>query len=254
MFSITAPLDDRLPNGGGYVIENLFNVNPDKSGQTSNYRTYAPNYGKQYSIYNGLEMSVQARLRGGLQLQAGSSTGQTVTDNCEIRAKVPEIDLLDPNCHNAPGITTRATGAATYTIPRIDVLLGATFQSSPGSTLSADWQITAAGAPAQWAAIQQQLGRPLSGNATSITVDLLRPGEMRGERVNQIDFRIGKRLRYGRMRSTLSVDMYNMLNPDTVLGNSSGFIPGVTTGLSAWNRPTSVMTPRTVKITLQHDF
>ena len=44
------------------------------------------------------------------------------------------------------------------------------------------------------------------------------------------------------------------LNPDTVLGKSSGFIPRVTTGLSAWNRPTSVMTPRTVKITLQHDF
>jgi hypothetical protein len=253
-FSITAPLDDRLPNGGGYVIDGLFNVNPDKSGQTINYRTYAPNYGKQYSIYNGLELSVQARLASGLQLQAGSSTGETVTDNCEIRAKVPEISLLDPFCHNAPGITTRATGAATYTIPKIDVLLGATFQSSPAGSLSADWAITAAGAPAQWAAIQQQLGRPLSANATSITVDLLQPGELRGERVNQIDFRVGKRLRYGRMRSTLSVDMYNLLNPDTVLGNSSTFIPGITTGLSAWNRPTSVMTPRTVKITLQHDF
>jgi hypothetical protein len=48
--------------------------------------------------------------------------------------------------------------------------------------------------------------------------------------------------------------MFNMLNPDTVLGNSSTFIPGITTGLSAWSRPTSVMTPRTVKITLQHDF
>jgi hypothetical protein len=162
--------------------------------------------------------------------------------------------LTDPVCHNAPGITTRATGAATYTIPKIDVLLGATFQSSPGSSLSADWQITAAGAPAQWAAIQQQLGRPLSANATSVTIDLLKPGEMRGERVNQIDLRVGKRLRFGRQRSTISVDMFNLMNPDTVLGNSSGFIPGVTTGLSAWNRPTSVMTPRTVKITLQHDF
>ena len=253
-FSITAPLDDRLPNGGGYVISDLFNVNPNKSGQTNNYRTYAPNYGKQYSVYNGLEMGVQARLRGGLQLQAGSSTGETVTDNCEIREKLPEIDLLDPVCHDSPGITTRATGAATYTIPKIDVLLGATFQSSPGSSLSANWQITANGAPAQWAAIQQQLGRPLSGNATSVSVNLLTPGELRGERVNQIDLRVGKRLRFGRQRSTISVDMFNLMNPDTVLGNSSGFIPGVTTGLSAWNRPTSVMTPRTVKITLQHDF
>jgi hypothetical protein len=253
-FSITAPLDARLPNGGGYAIDDLFNVNPDKSGQTRNYRTYAPNYGKQYSIYNGMEISAQARIRGGLQLQAGSSTGETVTDNCEIRVKVPEVDLTDPSCHNSPGITTRATGAATYTIPKIDVLLGATWQSSPGSTLSANWQITAAGAPAQWAAIQQQLGRPLSGNATSISIDLLKPGERRGERVNQIDLRVGKRLRFGRQRSTISVDMFNLLNPDTVLGNSSTFIPGITTGLSSWNRPTSVMTPRTVKVTVQHDF
>ena len=200
-------------------------------------------------------MSVQARLRGGLQLQAGSSTGETVTDNCDIRAPAARDRFAGSRAATTrPGITTRATGAATYTIPKIDVLLGATFQSSPGSSLSANWQITAAGAPAQWAAIQQQLGRPLSGNATSVTVDLLTPGEMRGERVNQIDLRVGKRLRFGRQRSTISVDMFNLMNPDTVLGNSSGFIPGVTTGLSAWNRPTSVMTPRTVKITLQHDF
>jgi hypothetical protein len=253
-FSVVAPIDERLGDASGRTISGLFNVNPDKSGQTRNYRTYAPNYGKQYSIYNGLEMSVQARIRGGLQLQAGSSTGETVTDNCEIRAILPEIDLLDPNCHNSPGITTRATGAASYTIPKIDVLLGATFQSSPGSTLSANWTITAAGAPAQWASIQQQLGRPLSANATSVTIDLLTPGERRGERVNQIDLRVGKRLRFGRQRSTLSVDMFNLLNPDTVLGNSGTFVPGVTTGLSNWLRPTSVMTPRTVKLTLQHDF
>jgi hypothetical protein len=253
-FSITAPQDARLPNGGGYAVDDLFNVSAAKSGQTRNFRTYAPNYGEQYSIYNGLEMSVQARIRGGLQLQAGSSTGETVTDNCEIRAIVPEINLTNPYCRNSPGITTRATGAATYTIPKIDVLLGATFQSSPGSSLSAEWQITAAGAPAQWAAIQQQLGRPLSGNVTSLTVDLLAPGQLRGERVNQIDLRVGKRLRFGRMRSTLSLDMFNLLNPDTVLANSDTFIPGVTTGLSAWRRPTSVMTPRTIKLTLQHDF
>jgi hypothetical protein len=246
-FSITAPLDDRLPNGGGYVVEDLFNVNPDRSAIENNYRTYAPNYGDQYSIYNGLEMSVQARLRSGLQLQAGSSTGETVTDNCEIRAQLPEVSQTNPYCHNSPGITTRATGAATYTIPKIDVLLGATFQSSPGSTLSANYTVTSA-------VVAQSLGRPLSGNTTNVSINLLRPGEMRGERVNQVDLRVGKRLRYGRMRSTLSVDIFNLLNPDTVLGNNSTFIPGITTGLSAWNRPTSVMTPRTVKFTLQHDF
>ena len=60
-------------------------------GVTDNYRTYAPNYGNQYSIYNGFDLSVNARLRNGIQLQAGSSTGSQVTDNCEVRAKLPEI-------------------------------------------------------------------------------------------------------------------------------------------------------------------
>ena len=38
----------------------------------------------------------------------------------------------------APGISTRATGAASYVIPKIDVLVSGTFQSSPGSSLQAN--------------------------------------------------------------------------------------------------------------------
>ncbi len=29
-FGITAPVDARLPNGGGYVIDDLYDLNPDK--------------------------------------------------------------------------------------------------------------------------------------------------------------------------------------------------------------------------------
>ena len=53
----------------------LYNANPNVSALTDNYRTYAPNYGSQYLIYNGLELNVNARLRNGIQLQAGASTG-----------------------------------------------------------------------------------------------------------------------------------------------------------------------------------
>jgi hypothetical protein len=239
-FSVTAPLDDRLPGGGGYVIDNLFDPNQNVATLTDNYRTYAPNYGRQYRIYNGMELSVNARLPFGLQFQAGSSTGQTVEDDCEIRAQLPEISPTNPYCHEAPGITTRVTGAGSYTIPRIDVLLSGTFQSSPGSELAANYFV-----PANVAAAS--LGRPLSNNVTSVSINLLAPGQMRGERVNQIDFRIGKLLRFGRQRSNVSLDIFNLLNPDTILGYSQTFN-------SNWLRPTQVMTARTVKITLQHDF
>src|SRR5690606_18969522 len=122
-------------------ITDLFNVVPEKFGQADNYRTYAPNFGKQYQIYNGLELSISARLPNGLQLTAGSSTGETVSDDCEIREKLPESAPLDPYCHNSAGMTTRVTGAASYTIPRIDVLVSGTFQSSPGANLSANWAV-----------------------------------------------------------------------------------------------------------------
>ena len=241
-FNVTAPVDSRLPGGGGYVVSNLFDPNQNVATLTNNFNTYAPNYGNQYSIYNGLELSLSARLRNGVQFQAGSSTGETVTDNCEIRAKLPEISLLNPYCHNGPGITTRATGAASYTIPKIDVLVSGTFQSSPGGVLAANWIIPNA-------TVRQWLGRDLSNQAVNATVNLLEPGQMRGERVNQVDFRIGKLLRLGRQRATLSVDMFNLLNPDTILTYNQTYNP---TG--NWLNPLGVMTARTVKFTGQWDF
>ena len=60
------------------------------SAPADNYRTYAPDYGNISQMYNGIDINVAARLRNGLQLQAGSSTGQRVTDYCEVRAKLPE--------------------------------------------------------------------------------------------------------------------------------------------------------------------
>jgi hypothetical protein len=46
---------------------------------------------------------------------------------------------------------------------------------------------------------------------------------------------------------TLSVDVFNLLNPDGTLGYSE-------TDNDTWLRPTSVITARTVKLTVQHDF
>ena len=239
-FDVIAPSDSRLPGGGGYVVAGIYDANPNVASLNDDYRTYAPNYGKQSSVYNGLEMSISARIRNGLTFQAGSSTGQTVTDNCEIRALLPESSPTNPYCHNAPGITTRITGASSYTIPKIDVLVSGTFQSSPGSTLAANWVIPNA-------TVRQWLGRDLSNSAPNLTVNLIEPGVLRGERVNQIDMRIGKLLRFGRQRANIALDVFNLLNPDTILAYNQTFN-------DTWLRPTSVMTARTAKVTLQWDF
>ena len=93
------------------------------------------------------------------------------------------------------------------------------------------------------------LGRPLSNNAQFVTVNLIEPGKVRAERDNRIDMRVGKILRFGNRRANIALDVYNLLNLDTVLTYNQTFVPG-----GNWLVPTSVLTARTAKITVQYDF
>jgi hypothetical protein len=151
-------------------------------------------------------------------------------------------NLANPYCHVAPGITTRATAAGSYILPRADVQLSFAFTSSPGVPLRADWQV-----PSAIAALS--LGRPLSGNTPNVEVNLLAPDQMRSPRVNILDFRVGKILRFGDTRANIALDLYNALNLDTVITQNFNYVPN-----GAWLVPTEVLTARTAKITVQYDF
>ena len=169
-FSVIAPSDSRLPGGGGYTIDGLYDVNPLLFGQTNNLINLASDYGTVSSVYNGLELSVSARIRGGLQLQAGSSLGSQAINSCDVRAKLPEQNAtnspitggvaynpLDPYCDNSPGITNRITALGTYTIPKIDVQLSSTLASSPGIALRADYSYTGRRSPGSSAVTPQAI-------------------------------------------------------------------------------------------------
>lgn len=241
-FSITAPSDSRLPNGGGYVVDGLYNVVPTKSGQTDSFTTWARDFGDQTSIYNGVQINATARMKRGLTFQGGLNSGKTVLDTCKVRAQLPETAVVDPYCKNDPGLVTRVTGLATYTIPKVDVLVSGTFRSDQGSPLQANYTVTSAEAA-------RTLGRPLSGNAPSVVVNLLAPGAMWGDRVNEIDFKVAKVLRFGRTRSTVGVDIYNLLNANPVLTYNQAFTPG-----GSWLTPTSVLSGRFAKLSASIDF
>jgi hypothetical protein len=254
-FSVTAPSDPRLPGGGGYVVSGLYNVVQPVASLVDNYRTYSEDISQ---VYNGIDLNVTARMKN-LQLQAGSTTGQRVTDYCAVRAQLPEqnggfstgsevaaFSPTNPYCHVAPGYDTRFTAVGTYTIPKIDVLVSGTLTSTAGIPVRADWTVSNA-------IVQQSLGRPLSNNATSVVVNLLKPDDLRSDRVNELDFRVAKLLRLGRTRASIALDLLNALNLDTIIVPNQAFIPN-----GAWLTPTGtqtpVMTARTAKITVQYDF
>ena len=68
------------------------------------------------------------------------------------------------------------TALATYTIPKVDMQVSGTLASSPGIPLRADYTYSATQAAAF-------AGRPLSG-AALLTVNLVKPGDVWGDRLN----------------------------------------------------------------------
>ena len=254
-FSITAPQDPRLPGGGGYQVGTLYDLNvPSLVGVTRNYITYADRYGDAYQTYNGIDVTVGARPRNGLSAQGGFSGGYSTSDNCEVRAKVPEIALLNPYCHIETSFLPQYKGIATYVLPKVDVTVSGTFTSKPGIQVSGFGTPVAGGAFAanytvSTGAVQQIIGRPLAGSAPNITVNLIEPHSILGARVNELNMRVGKIFRMGRSRYNVGVDIYNLLNAATPLSYNQAFIAN-----GAWLTPTSVLSARFAKISAQIDF
>lgn len=237
-FSITAPSDSRLPNGGGFVISDLYDLNPSRFGlPLNNLRTYSDKYGKQIEHWNGVDVAANARLQNGLLIQGGLSTGKTATDNCDVVAKVDNPSKL--YCRSETPFLTQAKMLATYTVPRIDVQVSGTFQSIPGPDVIANFNVPSA-------AVAPSLGRPLSGGAANVTVNLIEPGTMYGDRHNQLDMRFGKILRFGQTKTAFNVDVYNVFNANPVTAENPNF--------ATFRRPTAILPARFLKFGLQFDF
>jgi hypothetical protein len=259
-FTVVAPVDSRLPSSAsGATSGTLFNASPNVSALTNNVTKLASDAGGKYSqVYNGFLLNISARPRNGLVFQGGVGSGTQRTDYCEVRAASPEFTVLgaqspnNPWCNTSTGFITRYTGLGSYTVPKVDLLVSGTFRSDAGAPLSANWTI--ANTNPQWTSIISQLGRAPSNNATSIVVNVLEPGTLYGDRVNEFDARIAKIIRIGRTRTNIGFDLYNLLNSSAILSYNNNFNPVITTGAAAWLSPSSVLQPRFWKFSVQVDF
>ncbi len=246
-FNVTAPSDPRLPNGGGYSVNNIYNITPVGAAKgTQNVQTAANDFGDFTRYWDGFDITAQARLRNGLTLQGGTSTGRLVQDSCEPREAVPEgiatganATLANPWCRQVEPMLTTVKGLASYVIPKVDVQVAGTFSSRPGVSLTANVVYTSA-------QVSGSLGRPLTG-VPNVTVNVVEPNTVFGDRIDQLDLRIGKILRFGRTRTNLNLDIVNALNSNDNLAYSPTF--GAT-----WPAPTSVITARLFRLSAQFDF
>src|SRR5262249_8801070 len=98
------------------------------------------------------------------------------------------------------------------------------------------------------------LGRPLSSGSTA-TINLVAPGAIFADRLNQVDLRFAKTFRRREQRLQAMIDLYNVFNNNTILVQSStyGATVGATSG-AAWRVPQVIMPGRVVKFSTQINF
>jgi hypothetical protein len=237
-YCVTAPVDSRLPNGGGYQICGLYNISRAKFGQVSNLVRLSEHYGEDKEVYDGVDVYLNARLGRGIVVQGGTNTGRTLIDQCFV-VDSPEALL---NCRTAPPFQTQVKVLGVYPLPWYGIQTSATYQSLPGPQITASRTYTNA-------EVRGSLGRDLAAGANgTVVVPLIAPGTMFGDRMHQLDLRVSKIFRMpGNRRLQANLDLFNALNASSVLAQNNNYG-------SSWLRPTNIIQGRLVKFGGQFDF
>jgi len=265
-FCITAPGNDpRLPVAGQQVC-GFYDIKPAKNGLSQNLVRLAKHYGNQTEVYNGVDASLNWRIKG-LTLFAGLNTGRDVTSQC-FTVDVPALYLsvtspavpsaTSPqtsmaNCKVLPPFLTQYKGYGVYQLPW-GVSVSGTFQAVPQPAGGGAFTSITADYVATNAEIRPSLGRDLAAGANgTATLDLLKPFSLLGGHTKQLDMRLGKLLAAsGKRRVRLALDIYNVFNSSDWQTISTRLSNVAAT--NRWQRPTLILQARYFQIGTQIDF
>jgi hypothetical protein len=257
-YCVTAPVDARLPGGGGNQICGLYDVNPNKFGQVTNLVTAAGAFGEQVERYDGIDALFNARFAHGGIVQGGVSFGRQSTNNCYVNTR-PDLSTTNtvnggiasgvgisrtaPYCDVVPpwaaGTQLKASGY--YPLPWWGIEPSFAIQNLPGAAVSAN-------ATTSNAAIAPSLGRNLAaGPNGTVTINLIPPQSVFLDRVTNVDVGLSKVIKTGRTRVKGTVNVYNVFNVSSVLLVNGTYGP-------TWLRPTSIIGGRLFKFGAQVDF
>ena len=260
-FTFTVPSHPELPTSGSQLDYLL--LKPTAFGRVDNFLAPASDYGETEFYWQGFELNVNARTTMGLVLQGGFTAGAGTRDMCDITDDLPELFSTPlfflqnrdvAACRQEEPYMWNWRGLASYTVPKADVQVSAIMRSqgnvlatndpaSNGLSLASNYFLPAS-------AVQAQLGRGIAGGAATVTLDMAKLGDVYPDRLNTVDLRVSKILRFGRTRSNVGIDLYNLFNANTGTAFNTNFgADGAT-----WLRPNAILNPRYVRFNATIDF
>jgi hypothetical protein len=259
-YTLTAPSDSRLADGGGYPVTVYVPTAAANAVPAQRILIKESEVGaERSSTWDGYEIMLNARFRNGLTTQIGTSRGRGKVNTCEVDVRYNQVTataINGPNprgCDNVEPWQSTFRGLASYTVPTIDVLLSATFRSQPENDITATWQVPNS-------VIAATLGHlPPGATATGTTNIPLTDNEHRvysGERRNQMDMRVAKIVRFGRTRTDIGVDVFNVFNANPATQWNQTYIYNTDNAPrpGGWGTPTGLYAPRFVRLNFTVNF
>ncbi len=262
-YTLTAPQDPRLANGGGYPVQVFVPTAAANALGTQTILRRESFFGdERKSVWDGFEITLNARFKNGITTQLGSQTGRGLVDTCATATLYNQVTNATlgtengPNprgCRNEEPWQTTVRGLASYTIPKVDVLVSGVVRSQPPSQITATWQVPNS-------VIAAALGHlPVGATATGTTNIALDDNVNRiyaDNRRTQIDMRVAKVLRFGRTRTDVGIDINNLLNTNYATGYNTTYVYGTDNSPrpAGWATPTGIYNPRFVRFNFTVNF
>jgi hypothetical protein len=269
-YTVVAPTDPRLPNGGGYRILGL----NSEATTLPVGQPIAQTYMKEYEYdWHGFDTNFAWRGPKGIRVQGGTGTNRTQRDTCYAMVDAPDVRGREgaefrAGCRTETPWQTTLKGSASYLVPKVDVLVSTVFQSLPGveqtasMTYSKDqviWSAASASRATEPCSVAANgvgcLGA--TRNTTTQAVQLLLNNEFYGERVTLFDIKLAKIVRFNNRRLNVGLDIYNFLNSDAITTYNATFTPdnpATPANENQWLNPTGLVAPRFVRAQVQFSF
>jgi hypothetical protein len=225
------------PRANGKTIT-IYNIDPAALRSINELDTTSPN---NTSVFDSVDFGFNWRLGNGAMLTGGTATGRSRSRTC---------DVADPNAtHNCDDFLfdipwrTHFKMSGSYPLP-FGIRVSGVFQSTAGDRVNQSYLVTAAAFRTFTGVTMGQSSVTIGGAGRG---PLNEPGSVYYDRVNQLDLTLAKVFRIGSVRVTPDLSLFNMLNANPIVSQTTAFGP-------ALGNPLRILEGRLVRFGVQARF
>jgi hypothetical protein len=235
------PFQIANPLGNGEMIT-VYNLNKASQGQVA---LVDRNSSINHTDFSGFELGFTGRLRGGANLFGGWSLERTIVVTCD------GLSSVNPNqlrfCDQSNG-TNQDLGHGVNVPFRSEYKLAGSVPVVAKLSVSVSL-LSYAGLPLNTTySVPVSAFAVVGGRTQSVTVPLTAPYSQFYPRWNQLDVGARRPFTFGRLEATAQVDVFNLLNSQTVLTQNTSF------GGSTFGLPSSTMVGRMLRLSTSLKF